>query len=195
MGKKKKNGSHMSGDPHKRAALLALKNQRNEIKTLKLKEFINMDNPLDVEALYEVARELKADELSDEFLNWHMSTYDSDFESSANSSLYALSFFDALLDLAKENDVTHELNIDRVVEYLIDSDRDNEMSLTHWTNSAVTFLLPQLREFLKSHGYLENLTRLYDLDKCIAAALEQEYSFMGYEKVQFSISETSADRG
>ncbi|EIZ7422482.1 hypothetical protein MNN73_003938, partial [Salmonella enterica] len=52
---KKKKGSKFSGDPRKRAAAAALKNQPKQERVLKLKDFIDMDNPEDVSGLRKVA--------------------------------------------------------------------------------------------------------------------------------------------
>lgn len=64
---KKKKGSKFSGDPRKRAAAAALKNQPKQERVLKLKDFIDMDNPEDVSGLRKVAIELKSDDINDDF--------------------------------------------------------------------------------------------------------------------------------
>lgn len=189
MGKKKKAGAKVSGDPRKRAAAMmatgALKQSRQE-RVLKLKDFINMENPKDVAALRAAAIELKSDEINDDFLYWYKDKMGIDEESLFGLSFNSYPFFDVLLDKGEKNAVTGLVNIDEITTYLCDSANTPLGEPAEWDEVTYSNIIGYLSEYLSQRGYIENFDDFKNIEVYKEKALEDEYHFFGNEPAIFS---------
>ncbi|EKT0033600.1 hypothetical protein QDE92_004726 [Salmonella enterica] len=186
---KKKKAKKISGDPRKQAAALAtiaLKKQPNQERILKLKDFIDMENPKDVEGLRRVAIELKSEDICDDFLSWYQDKMGVDTESLFGLSFHSLPFFDALLDKGEKNSDTGEVNIDEITSYLRGSESTPPGKPAQWDEVTYSNIMIFLSEYLSLRGYLENFDEFKDIASYKEKALEDEYSFYGNEPAIFS---------
>lgn len=183
---KKKKGSKFSGDPRKRAAAAALKKQPERERVLKLKDFIDMDNPKDVSGLRKAAIELKSDDINDDFLSWYQDKMGVDTESLFALSYHSFPFFDALLDRGEKNSDTGEVNIDEITNSLRDPENTPPGSPAQWDEVTYSNIMGFLYEYLSLRGYLENFDEFKNIESYKDKALEDEYSFYGNEPAVFS---------
>lgn len=183
---KKKKGSKFSGDPRKRAAAAALKNQPKQERVLKLKDFIDMDNPEDVSGLRKVAIELKSDEINDDFLSWYQDKMEVDDGALFDLSYHSFPFFDALLDKGEKDDDTGVVNIDKIVAFLRDPTNTPLGEPARWDEQTYLNIIGFLSEYLSLRGYFENFDEFKNIESYKEKALEDEYGFYGNEPAVFS---------
>lgn len=183
---KKKKGSKVSGDPRKRATAAALKNQPKEERVLKLKDFIDMDNPKDVSGLRKVAIELKSDDINDDFLSWYQDKMEVDDGALFALSYHSFPFFDALLDKGEKDDDTGVVNIDKIVAFLRDPANTPPGEPARWDEETYLNIIGFLSEYLSLRGFLENFDDFQNIESYKEKALEDEYSFYGNEPAVFS---------
>lgn len=190
---KKKKGNKVSGDPRKRAAAAAaaLKNQPERERVLKLKDFIDMDNPQDVSGLRTVAIELKSDDINDDFLSWYKDKMEVDDESLFGLSYHSFPFFDALLDKGEKNADTGVVNIDKIVATLRDPANNSPAESARWDEQTYLNIIGFLSEYLSLRGYLENFDEFKNIKSYEEKALEDEYTFYGNEPAIFSFPDSS----
>lgn len=188
---KKKKGSKVSGDPRKRAVAAALKNQPERERVLKLKDFIDMDNPLDVSGLRTVAIELKSDDINDDFLSWFKDKMEVDDESLFGLSYHSFPFFDALLDKGEKDADTGVVNIDKIVATLRDPENNSPSESALWDEQIYLNIIGFLSEYLSLRGYLENFDEFKNIKSYEEKALEDEYIFYGNEPAIFSFPDSS----
>ncbi|HEY2453778.1 MAG TPA: hypothetical protein VGI71_14345 [Scandinavium sp.] len=188
MGKKKK-GAQVSGDLRKRAAAEA-KTTMREVRTLKLREFIDMENPLDVDQLRAEAIELKSDDINDDFLQWYQDKTGAGTESLFGQAFNSHQFFELLLDIGAKNPETGNINLNVIISLF----KEPFSTLPHmpaaWSGGQdeYQFLTSLLTEFLAQRGYIENFDDFLTLDEYIEQALDNDYSFFDNEPAVFSFS-------
>lgn len=188
---KKKKGSKVSGDPRKRAAAAALKNQPEQERVLKLKDFIDMENPKDVSGLREVAIEMKSDDINDDFLSWYKDKMGADDESLFGLSYHSFPFFDALLDKGEKDADTGMVNIDKIVAILRDPANTPPGKPAQWDEQTYLNIIGFLSEYLSQRGYLENFDEFKNIGPYEEKALEEEYSFFGNQPAVFSFPDSN----
>lgn len=183
---KKKKGSKVSGDPRKRAAAAALQTQLQQERVLKLKDFIDMNNPDDVAGLRSEAIDLKSEDITEDFLHWYQNETNIGDESMFGLSFLCMPFFDALLDKGEKDITTGAVNLDEIATYLRDPANTPSHMPATWDEKAHLNLMSILNEFLELRGYLDNFDEFKNIESYKAKALEQEYSFFGNEPAVFS---------
>ncbi|MCQ8230412.1 hypothetical protein [Pantoea trifolii] len=192
MSFKKKSGKKVSGDPRKRSATAVKKTRvkkTREERTLKLHEFIDMENPRDVKNLREEAIEEKSIDMAEMFWDWYGEKTGAYNASNSILSSSVLDFFDALFEFGKVDHDSGQLNYDDIISYLKDPANTLEHMEAKWDDLDEEYLLSYLKEFLKVNGYLADLHGFLSLDAYIEKVLDFEYSFYDDEPAVFSYPE------
>lgn len=149
---KKKSGKNASGDPRKHAAAAKKETRLTKTRverTLKLHEFIDMENLRDVQNLREEAIEEKATDMGDEFWSWYIDKTGADAAEFNVITFQILYFFDALLEFGKAAPESGNLNFDDIVSYLKDPANADVHMETKWNDFIEKYLLSYLKEFCK----------------------------------------------
>lgn len=183
---KKKKGSKISGDPRKRAAA-ALKNQQQQVRVLKVKEFIDMNNPDDVAGLRSEAIDLKSEDITEDFLHWYQSKTNIDDDSMFGLSFLCMPFFDALLETGEKDISTGVVNLDEIAAYLKDPANTPSHMPATWDEQTHLHLMSVIKEFLEMRGYLDNFDEFRNIESYKEKVLEQVCRFYGDEPAVFSL--------
>lgn len=192
MSTKKKSGKNLSGDPRKRAANSVAKKRVKKtrvVRMLKLHEFIDMENPRDVENLRAEAIEEKSIDMGGAFYDWYLDKTGAEAVDFDVISILYLYFFDALLEFGKADPDSGQLNFDDIVAYLKDPANAPAHMGAKWNDNIEEYLLSYLKEFLHVKGYLEDVPGLLNLDAYTEKALDFVYEFYDAEPAIFSYPE------
>ncbi|UGS48551.1 hypothetical protein JMT66_23705 (plasmid) [Kosakonia cowanii] len=184
---KKKKGSKISGDPRKRAAAAALKEQQLQVRVLKVREFIDMNNPDDIAGLQSEALDLKSEDITEDFLHWYQSKTNIDYESMSGLSFLCMPFFDALLETGEKDISTGVVNLDEIATYLKDPANTPSHMPAIWDEQTHLHLMSVIKEFLELRGYLDDFDEFRNIEPYKEKVLEQVCRFYGDEPAVFSL--------
>ncbi|WP_353614433.1 hypothetical protein [Mangrovibacter phragmitis] len=175
---KKKTGRRVSGDPRKRPALQCK-------RVLKLREFIDMNNPREVAELRWMAVQLKTDETGGEFLLWYHRETGVSMEYLCELSYCTEYLFDSLFQADMVDPETGELALDALFSALLATPEAIPYITPVWFSPEVDRFFSRVRQFMAEQGYLQHPGDLMDLSGYEQRVLDREYTFAPNEPVRF----------
>ncbi|MEY8712299.1 hypothetical protein [Mangrovibacter phragmitis] len=175
---KKKTGLRVSGDPRKRPALQCK-------RVLKLREFIDMENPREVAELRWMAVQLKTDETGGEFLLWYHGETGVSMEYLCELSYCTEYLFDSLFQTDMVDPETGELALDAFFNDLLATPEAITYISPVWFSPEVDRFFSRVRQFMAERGYLQHPGDLMDLSDYEQRVLDREYTFAPNEPVRF----------
>lgn len=182
--KKKKGGYKVSGDPRKK--LKKVVENPIKVQSLKLKEFIDMNNPRDLNSLRLDAIELKSEDVCDDFLYWYQEKTGVETEVLFQLGFLLLPFFETLLDKGEMNSESGVIDYNSVIEILKADDKPNNI----WRDLPEFKYLGYIIDYMSFKKYDVNFHDFKSLDFYKERMLEEKFEFFGDEEVRYSFPQS-----